>query len=804
MNFIKHFVCCFLVAYVIGSNSCLYAQIAKKPVKDLAIGNRWIFSQTRTERVSYNSIGRKVDTLQTTSYYEQVMKDSVIEGRRYSQIFNSGGHFRWERADENSIYWWNGIKDVIAFSFPLDRDIHDTTYTEFSSYLNTNLTVSTQYRKGFGFFSQTQSYKIESWQTLSQPHFNIGSQLVYKSDVQYLNILKGAKLQDSIWGDTSFALIRLLLPDTTIVNSNSTFKVPITVKSSREIQEVFSTSPTFQLNYQDFIEPVNLPTTASLDVRSRGIILSYEALKKISEIEFQVSSTSTASSAAISFASSVTVQSKMPFQVIPSSGIIKFEGPTFPLKINIDSVTSYLNETPILPITIIGVRPLVRYGFKSLKVAINIPWDITGYGYSYSNDLKTTYFQIPLPQDSDTCIARVQLIPRIQRDTVFNISAISANPMPNIASTPISSNTAKLSLFAQTINLQPIIKNSRGQTDSLTTLTIEIPNKPSPLSREILGMQAVLKIPSDVAIPEDPAFPRYDLKNGFYLIPFYFESGIQNFWKRIRLRVIASRDTNVTLQLEDVQPRADFGALWQILPVTEGNLMVRNPIISLTLRMPKVNARIGENITIPLSVETSQSLKQFNIDSLGVKISLNASSLEPMGLYGGNVISGVRTFRISIPQLLTATTNQVNLPFRAVVGNTTTTYIIPEIQLPSIRGRTLQVRVDNGIVNTITNNAGGKPLQFFSLHSSLAAVQIAPNPTNNEMTLTYFLKDHTSVEIFLSDALGNNSAPILQATFQMPGEYSIPFNTSHLASGRYHVVIRTSSGFSQQNLTIVR
>ncbi len=180
---------------------------------------------------------------------------------------------------------------------------------------------------------------------------------------------------------------------------------------------------------------------------------------------------------------------------------------------------------------------------------------------------------------------------------------------------------------------------------------IEIPNKPSPQSREIIGMQATLKIPIDVAVPEDPSIAKYERKNGFYLIPFYFEWGRQNFWKRIRLRVIAPRDTNVVLQLEDVKPSADFGVQWQILPVTEGNLIVRNPIISIALKMPKLNARIGESIAIPLSLETSQSLKQFGIDSIRLNLSLNASTLDPLGLNRGTVKSGTRTIQSFIPQL---------------------------------------------------------------------------------------------------------------------------------------------------------
>jgi hypothetical protein len=452
MNFIKHLLCCLLAGCVVSGNLCLYAQTARKPVKDLAIGNKWIFSLIRTEKVSYNSLGRKIDTLQTSSYYEQVIKDSVIAGKKYSQIFNSGGHFRWERADENSIYWWNGIKDVIAFSFPLDRDIHDTRYTEFSSYLNTNLTVSTQYRKGLGFFSQTQSYKVESWQILSQPHFNIGSQLVYKSDVQYLNILKGAKLQDSIWGDTSFAIIRLLLPDTTItVGSNSLFFLPITVESSREIQEVFSTSPTFRLQYQSsVIEPVNLPTTATLNTTVGNISFPYTVLREIRRIEFRVRPTSIASSVAVSFASSIATEGKIPFQILADSRTVQFGGPTFPLKIIIDSASSYLNETPVIPITITGFRPLVSYGIKNINIALNLPWEIAGivnYGSYTSYNQQTTYIQLSLPEDTDTCIARISLRTRIKQDTVINISAISASPIPNIASTIVSSNTARLNLL---------------------------------------------------------------------------------------------------------------------------------------------------------------------------------------------------------------------------------------------------------------------------------------------------------------------------------------------------------------------
>lgn len=812
MQFIKHCIWIFFIAYLVDSDFYLHAQTAKKPVKDLTIGNKWIFSLTRTEKVSLNSIGLKFEPLQTSSYSEQVVKDSVIAGKKYSKVFSSQGGFRWERADEKSIYWWNGAKEVIAFSFPSDADVHDTTYTEFSTYLNTNLTVSTQHRKGFGFFSQLQSYKVESWRTLSQPHFNIGPQLVYKADVQYLTILKGAKLQDSIWGDTSFALIRLLLPDTTItVTTNSTFKIPIAVESSREIQEVFSTSPTFQLYYEQTIEPINLPTTATLDVSSRRIILPYDTLRKVVGIEFRILSSLIRSEAGISLTADVTEQGKIPFQIVPGYGTVKFQGPTFPpLKITIDSVNSYLDENPVLPITISGIRPLVNHGLKTLNIALNLPFDIAdvmNYRSSSSYGSKITAIQIPLPTDSDTCIAQILLRTTfIQKDTAIRISAIAAHPIPNIASILVNSNTAQLNLSTQTLYLQPKIKNTKGQTDSLTTLIIEIsPRKPLSQYKQIT-VSATLKVPSDVAVPEDPDIRKYELKNGFYLIPIYFGSGILDFnlTRWIRLRVIAPRDTSVILQLEDVKPTTNFGARWQTLPITEGNLTVRNPVVFIALKTPELSARVGESISIPLTIETSQPLKQFGIDSIGLNLSLNASTLEPLGLNRGTVKFGIRTIQLFIPQIPAITTNQVNLPFRAAVGNTTTTYIIPELQLPSIRGRTLQVSIDPGIINIVTNNAGGSPLQFFSSRSAITAVHIAPNPANEEIRLTYFLETNTTTEIQMYDALGNKIATILQPTHQPFGEHTLRFNTSRLAIGQYYIIITTPFGLNQQQFTIIR
>ena len=82
-------------------------------------------------------------------------------------------------------------------------------------------------------------------------------------------------------------------------------------------------------------------------------------------------------------------------------------------------------------------------------------------------------------------------------------------------------------------------------------------------------------------------------------------------------------------------------------------------------------------------------------------------------------------------------------------------------------------------------------------------VSVFPNPATRSATLTYYISSPTFVEIRLHDTIGRQSTQLINSHGQ-PGLYQREINTSTLATGVYHVVLRTEEGLSSWPFVVKR
>ena len=82
-------------------------------------------------------------------------------------------------------------------------------------------------------------------------------------------------------------------------------------------------------------------------------------------------------------------------------------------------------------------------------------------------------------------------------------------------------------------------------------------------------------------------------------------------------------------------------------------------------------------------------------------------------------------------------------------------------------------------------------------------VSVFPNPARQSATITYYLASPTYVEIKLHDSIGRRTTD-LNTEQSQPGLYSKEIDTRTLASGVYHVVLRTEDGLSSWPLMVQR
>ncbi len=82
-------------------------------------------------------------------------------------------------------------------------------------------------------------------------------------------------------------------------------------------------------------------------------------------------------------------------------------------------------------------------------------------------------------------------------------------------------------------------------------------------------------------------------------------------------------------------------------------------------------------------------------------------------------------------------------------------------------------------------------------------LQNYPNPFNASTTITYELNQTDAVSLTVFDILGRNVKTLVDQT-QQPGTYRILFDASHLASGVYFYVLRTTGQREQRRMLLLK
>ncbi len=80
---------------------------------------------------------------------------------------------------------------------------------------------------------------------------------------------------------------------------------------------------------------------------------------------------------------------------------------------------------------------------------------------------------------------------------------------------------------------------------------------------------------------------------------------------------------------------------------------------------------------------------------------------------------------------------------------------------------------------------------------------LAPNPVQDETTITFSLQEQGWTELELVNGFGQSVKKILQSEM-LPGEYSVRFSVTELPSGSYFLLLRTPFETAQRRMEIVR
>ncbi len=161
-----------------------------------------------------------------------------------------------------------------------------------------------------------------------------------------------------------------------------------------------------------------------------------------------------------------------------------------------------------------------------------------------------------------------------------------------------------------------------------------------------------------------------------------------------------------------------------------------------------------------------------------------------------------RMIRFIVPATTWNPRTNVVAQFQCVVvaGNTDYT----ALKIEDVQWGTGNVILDSLLDSSFTartSRAGGKRL--ISSGSSTQLTAIAPNPAKDEIEISYTIAEIGLVSITLLDAPGNETIGVLNEV-QTAGKHTLRVKVGWLASGMYHVRLRTTNETTTQQVNIVK
>jgi hypothetical protein len=452
-----------ILAALLESSVFVVAQSAIKPMKDLSVGNRWVYQRIRT--TTGTNMGVPDNSSDSFWYYEEVLRDSVFENNRYSQVFNSySNSSRWERSDSNSLYIWDGTHEIVSIKSDSSEDIINISSVEpgagyFPQFRNI---IHLRY---IGTFSNKVSYKLQTSVYLGN---RIGFVPGYNLDIISEDKLLGAKLRDSIWGDTTYKMFSISVAPETYLRPNSIVSIPLRLTGIRFLNEVYATPPIVVINFnRNAIECTNL-ASSNFAIDSSGLPIntilritpSLDSSFPTLQFRMRSSTTETSASLKVSLQGAYSVK---PCQYSVQSGTIIFTRPSY-------DVLSYLfppkqaiqGSTINIVGVLIGTRDAAEYGIKRIQTTLKIPTFIAQPegAFTISNGFYLVPMNFVLSTDANTATSEVRLRVISNTDTTASLELINSLAIPNAANFNLIANTTTLHIIPRSSTKSTVATSS--------------------------------------------------------------------------------------------------------------------------------------------------------------------------------------------------------------------------------------------------------------------------------------------------------------------------------------------------------
>lgn len=788
---------------------------AVQPLKDLRVGNKWIYFESMIKTGFQGGIYSARESYNNSFYrclVDTVLKDTNLNGVKFALVMNSDQEMSWQRVNGDTLFSRNGnystIGTVEKIIFVRQNGLYSSSITSRTSGQEGNRTFSTRdsliYLAGKGIVEYSSEFTEQFWMLApGMPHFfpmGRPSIVIAENNIFTRRVLQATVFNSQVDGDTNTIIpsIKLEMVTTLTLKPDSIYTIPIKLSSNVPLGRVLSTHSTIQLNYYgsalEFIEPQEV---VMIDSSSRGIIkklqlkISGDSIIPI-RIRWSKTTSNVENLGQLRFASKFMDTKISLYQLEASDCTVNFFRPSFRVQSSLDSSRLKTNDSASINIDLLGIKQLTDYGIRKIRLNLHVHQSLKPKNLISQNG---TDYQIPIDL-LDSVDKLLIVIPIEIQFFQLDINSLSveytlqATAVPYIADILLANASGELKVTLPSVRAVFTTKRIITRTNDTARIPVQVivTSAYQNQRNNISYMAYVSNLDIAKPIPSSGVQGVTITSSGIFRQNLSFSTDTFDF--TIPLKIEYPRDTIFSLNFIYTYIATYPPTAVAFSSVTSTIVEVRNPRIRVVSSGKNLVTRFGDSLTVPFEVLSSVPLSNYGIRTLDMEFTMNSSILEPLNSENkGLVINGIRQIPISIPIQENETSHTVRLMFRPVVGNTTSTFIIPKLNMNQHRGVNFVTSTQSAYVEILTNLAGNVPLLFFSASQKVILNKVYPNPSSGLVTIECNITESGNITINLYDSNGNFVRKVHDVGFQMIGQYVKSLYVGDLPSGSYRLVI---------------
>ena len=208
-----------------------------------------------------------------------------------------------------------------------------------------------------------------------------------------------------------------------------------------------------------------------------------------------------------------------------------------------------------------------------------------------------------------------------------------------------------------------------------------------------------------------------------------------------------------------------------------------------TIKIGDASGSPGQKVEMPIYLLNVNNITSFNV-GINTELNFDATLLEPTdnNFTDLGISNGMRTIKYSNLSITPDANNIIHRAgFKAMLGKAKSTQVRVANTSVTTGKAIFEETPGNFDLKEVCESGG---IRLFSPTGLAGLLQITPNPTGGNITITYETIESGTTRLWLSDILGINALELFNGSSSQ-GVHETQVDLSKLSSGRYIVILQT-------------